>query len=88
MAEAQLEGVQRQSSDRIYLFQSVASVANDGMSQVLHVHADLVFASRLQHQFHEREAVGAFDGAVVGDCFLAAIVRGAGVYVQLAVGEP
>ena len=23
-----------------------------------------------------------------GDCFLATIVRGAGIYVQLAVGEP
>ena len=58
------------------------------MTERLHVHANLVLASRFQLQLHERIAVGPLDGAVVRDGELASVVYRRGADVQLAVGEP
>ena len=88
VVEAELEGVQRQTAEGIEVLEAIASVADDGMAEVLHVDTDLVLAAGFEVELHERIAVGTLDGAVVGDGFLAAVVRGAGVDVEGAVGEP
>ena len=70
MIETEFESMQGQASDRIYVFQSIASVADNGMPQILHVYTYLVFSSRFQVQFNERVSIGSFDGTVMRNGFL------------------
>ena len=86
--ETELESVQRQSVDGIYLFQSISSVAYNGMSQILHMYTNLVLASRFQNQFYKREAVGTFYSTIMSNRLFSAIVRRTGIYVKFAVGKP
>ena len=86
--KTELESVQRQSVDGIYLFQSISSVAYNGMSQILHMYTNLVLASRFQNQFYKREAVGTFYSTIMSNRLFSAIVRRTGIYVKFAVGKP
>ena len=81
MVEAELEGVERQASDGVDFFQTVPSVTDDGVSQVLHVDTDLILAAGFQIQFDKGIAVGTLDGAIVGNGLLSAVVGGAGINV-------
>ena len=87
MVEAEFESVKRQPSERVGLT-AVACVAHNRMSEGLHVYANLVLATRFQLQFHERVAIGPFDGAVVRDGEFSPVVHRRGTDIQLAVGEP
>ena len=88
MIETEFESMQGQASDRIYVFQSIASVADNGMPQILHVYTYLVFSSRFQVQFNERVSIGSFDGTVMRNGFLSPVICRAGVYIQLTVCQP
>ena len=57
MIETEFESMQGQASDRIYVFQSIASVADNRMPQILHVYTYLVFSSRFQVQFNKRVSI-------------------------------
>ena len=74
MIETEFESMQGQASDRIYVFQSIASVADNGMPQILHVYTYLVFSSRFQVQFNERVSIGSFDGTVMRNGFLSPVI--------------
>ena len=52
MVKTELEGVERQASQRVgSFFKPISPVSHDGVSQVLHVYADLVFPTRFQVEF-------------------------------------
>ena len=88
MIETEFESMQGQASDRIYVFQSIASVADNGMPQILHVYTYLVFSSRFQVQFNERVSIGSFDGTLMRNGLLSPVICRAGVYIQLTVCQP
>lgn len=88
MIETEFESMQGQASDRIYVFQSIASVTDDGMPQILHVYTYLILASGLQIQLNEGISIGALDGTVVCNGLLPSIICRAGVYIQLTVRQP
>ena len=57
-------------SDRVKAV-AILLVAQNGMSDILHVHTNLVLAARLQFQFHERETVGGLERMIMRDRKLA-----------------
>ena len=73
MVEAELECVQGHASQWVG-FASVTGVAQYWVTQVRHMYTNLVLASGLQLQFHQRIAIGALDGLVVCQGVLACAI--------------
>ncbi len=53
VAEVEAIGVEAETVARVVLSPAILLVATNGVSEVLHVYANLIFAPRLQTQFHE-----------------------------------
>ena len=56
MVEVEAEGVEGEATDGVITI-AVFDIATDGVTEVLHVYADLVFATRFQFQFDQRVVV-------------------------------
>ena len=79
MIEVEAEGVEGEATDGVITI-AVFDIATDGVTEVLHVYADLVFATGFQFQFDQGVAVVGAKYSEVCDGQFAAIVcwRGAG----------
>ena len=88
MIEVEAEGMKGKAMKRVQPI-SVLVVACNGIAQVFHVDTNLVLPTCFEPHLGKGEAAVSGYAAVVGDGFLAAVVRGAAVgYVCLVVLEP
>ena len=86
MIEVEAEGVEGEAADGVVAI-AVFDVAADGVTEILHVYADLVFATRFQFQFDQRVVVVGTKYSEVCNGKFAAIVcwRGAGDIVFIVL---
>ena len=62
---------------------AVFAVAHNGVAQVLHVHAYLVFATGVEFHLHQCHAAAATNHLIVGDGELALVGIVGGIYLKL-----
>ena len=88
MEELDAESMEADSPDRVNVG-TILQIAHHGVLEVLHVDTNLILASRLQFQFHQRIIGTALEGAIMGDGIFAAVIVVGGISDKhLVVGQP